>query len=181
MKIKVDLSTKGIQDAIKQIQAYRDSLPNKCRLFVEELANVGIYTADYHTVSSLIYFGKDIKNDTNGCKTIMFGQDISKIIEQWVGEGGEVREAEVSPLLMAEFGSGRYAENTQWFQGSDSLGGRGTFPEQTHAFDENGWWWMDLGGEWHHSYGFEPTQPMYHAWLEMYSQIEQIAKKVFRS
>ena len=40
---------------------------------------------------------------------------------------------------------------------------------------------MDLDGEWHHSYGFEPTQPMYHAWLEMYSQIEQIAKKVFRS
>ena len=77
--------------------------------------------------------------------------------------------AVVDPLLMAEFGSGQFAVE----------GHRGTFPNQKHAFDPNGWYWRDLSGELHHSRGITPTRPLYKAKEEMTQQIREVAERVF--
>ena len=60
---------------------------------------------------------------------------------------------------MIEFGSGLRAQNPKNIPGV----GTGTFPGQTHASDPNGWWYMDLEGNWNHSYGITPQMPMYKA------------------
>lgn len=177
MNIKINLNTKGVEDAIKSITTYKKDLHGKCVQLVKEMADLGIQTANFYTTSSLVFFGKDIEDTSTGCKAIMYGKDLAPIIQTWVGVGGEVRTEEVSPLLMAEFGSGFKAKNPNNVGGV----GQGTFPNQTHAFDRNGWWWMDLDGEWHHSYGIEPTQPMYKASIAMLTQIDGVIRKVFRS
>ena len=59
--------------------------------------------------------------------------------------------------------------------------GVGTFPDQTHAFQDQGWYYMDVSGEWHHSYGVKATMPMYNADIEMILNLRKIAKEVFSS
>lgn len=175
MDIKIDLPSKGLSTLEMQLMAYTKQLPIKCKIFVKRLADVGIESASKNTVTSLVVFKKQITEEQKyGCKAIMYGMDTMKIFNEWLA-WGEVKSAEVSPLLMAEFGSGYNAENPQNIEGY----GQGTFPNQEHAFDIGGWSWMDLDGNWHHSEGVAPTMPMYNAWLDMYSQVEKIAKEVF--
>ena len=57
--------------------------------------------------------------------------------------------------------------------------GTGTFPGGTHGADPEGWWYMDLDGVWHHSYGMTPKMPMYHASLAIMSNVQRVAKEVF--
>ena len=79
---------------------------------------------------------------------------------------------------MAEFGSGHLAEVLFDIAGV----GQGTFPGQTHAFDDV-WHWKewrdDHTGEWHHSKGFRPTHPMYQAEMDMIKEVVNIAKEVY--
>ena len=174
--ISMSLSQKSIQNAINELRNYQSELKRKTELLVKKLAEVGITVAQTYINESPL--GKYITVKTNimpekaGCRAVLIAT--GKIFEH---EG----YAPFSSLLAVEFGAGIHYNPVPNPKAEELGFGVGTFPNQTHAFDENGWWWMDLDGEWHHSYGFEPTQPMYHAWLEMYSQIEQIAKKVFRS
>ena len=100
------------------------------------------------------------------------------IKSQWLQKDGSVSEADVSPILMAEFGSGLRANNAKGKQ-MDPPMGTGTFPDQTHAEDPNGWWYKDLNEVWHHSYGVTPTMPVWKAYMEMYDLIESTAKEVF--
>lgn len=175
MNIKISLSQNGISQLQKQLKDYaKKTLPQKSKLFVEKLAEHGINVANNNTVTTAVYFYKQIEEIESGCKALMIGADKFKILSEWLA-WGEYKTAEVSPLLMAEFGSGYMAENPMNVEGY----GQGTFPEQTHAFDVGGWKWMDLDGNWHHSEGVAPTMPMYSAWLGMYSEIEKIAKEVF--
>lgn len=174
-KLTLNLSTQSVGKIIDEIDDYTKSLPKKCQIFSERLADLGIKIAYDKTVSSGVAFIKEMENLEYGCKTLMIGKDLFKIHQQWVKQGGEVGEAEISPLLMSEFGSGWKAENPQNIEGF----GQGTFPNQTHAFDVGGWSWFGLDNQWHHSTGIAPTMPMYSAFLEMYSQIEKIAKDVF--
>ena len=58
--------------------------------------------------------------------------------------------------------------------------GVGTFPGQTHAFQEEGWWFKDEETDkWIHSYGVQATMPMYNASIEMRQKVTEIAKEVF--
>ena len=87
-----------------------------------------------------------------------------------------MQTAEVNVLAMAEFGSGKLAKVLFDIGGV----GRGTFPGQTHAFDDEGWSWKEIGTDrWHHSVGVEPTHPMYNAYIHMLEQIDAIAQEVF--
>ena len=86
----------------------------------------------------------------------------------------------LSPILLAEFGSATYAEVLFDVEGV----GQGTFPGQTHAFEDSWWYkeWDENGkGEWKRGRGVTPTHPMYHAKMKMYEQIYNVARKVFRT
>ena len=80
-------------------------------------------------------------------------------------------QADISPILMSEFGAGPYAHS----------GHRGTFPGQKHA-DQPQWFWRDQSGVLHSSeddYGMVSTQPMYRAFIEMKQRVEEVVRIVF--
>ena len=177
-KITISLSQSSIQNAIKELRQYQNDLNRKCEIFCQRLAELGIQTAKENTgnFGKYISFTYEVKDRTKGCKAVMVATNTGIIHSEWQTKEG-VKSADVSPILMCEFGSGLKAENTKWIPGV----GTGTFPGQTHAEDPNGWYWMDLDGEWHHSYGVTPKMPMYHASIEMILNIRKIAREVFRS
>ena len=179
MNLEISLNTKSLNKAIGLLKRYQESLPDRNETFVRKLLDVGIQMAE----SSAGGFGKHIefcKEDKGGIRTVgyLIGVDHSITVE-W-DYFGKKKTAKVNALAMAEFGSGQLAEVLFDIAGV----GRGTFPEQTHANDPNGWnykeWQSDHKGAWHHSIGTAPTHPMYKADMEMIEQIDKIAKEVFR-
>ena len=182
MKITVELSTDGIKEARKQLKSYRNSLPRKCEAFVSKLADRGIQTATQHTgrYSGYIIFSKELNRTADGCRGIMLATETGLIHRTWQDPSAPngIAEADVSPLLMAEFGSGKKAEINP--RGGEFGMGRGTFPGQIHAFDEHGWSWKEVGqDEWRHSLGEVPTMPMQSAMAEMENAIFEVAREVF--
>lgn len=176
-KIKVTLSPGSFRAAAREVQKYRDGLQAKCQTFVEQLAEIGIQTAAQNTGSygKYITFSVETTPEQNGVKAVMVATNTGIIRSEWRTKDG-VKSADVSPLLMAEFGSGLKANNPK----AGELGmGTGTFPGQTHAEDPEGWWWMDLDGKWHHSSGVAPTMPMFKAAQEMERNLMKIAREVF--
>lgn len=171
-----DLSTDGIEKLKKQLLDYKQGLNEKCIAFVKRLADEGIIVAQQNVggFGKYITFNTTVVPENGGYHGIMLATNTGIITSQWKTKEGE-KSADVSPLLMVEFGSGLRAQNPKNIPGV----GTGTFPGQTHAGDANGWWYMDLDGVWHHSYGVTPKMPMYKASLEMHSKITSIAREVF--
>lgn len=181
--INLELTEASIDSAIKEIEEYKADLLRKCHQFIEELGKQGISVAK-RAVSgteygSYISFSMEINDSSSNIVGVMVATNTGIIQSEWLQKDGSTKVANVSPLLMAEFGSGRYAQNPKAVQGV----GRGTFPGQTHA-DEPGWWYATGTPEnkiWHHSSGVVPEQPMFRASQHILSIISQTAKKVFKT
>lgn len=172
--ISMKLSTDSITAAIKELKSYQSELTGKCERIVSELAKEGITIGRQNTgkFGSYIVFSMNTTTETAGCTAIMLARETGTITRQWKLADDSIKSVQISPLLMAEFGSGKWAENPTGVSGV----GQGTFPGQTHAFDASGWSWKDLDGNWHHSTGMSPTAPMYKAAMKM----EQIARAKVR-
>lgn len=171
------LSVKSIKEAIKEIRNYKANMHRKIEIFVSKLADAGIEVAQNNVggFGKYIVLSKEVEPTESGCSVIVRAVETGKIISKWMTRDG-VKSAEVSPLLMAEFGSGFGAENPKNIPGV----GQGTFPDQEHAWDEEGWYWKDLNGVLHHSRGIEAKMPMYKASMEMIEQCEKVAREVFK-
>lgn len=174
--INITLSEDSIQNALNKLKQYKQDILKKCEQLVSELADDGIEVGKNNTgnFGHYIIFSKQIEPNNNGCTAIIVATETGQIISQWQTSDG-IKTADVSPLLMAEFGSGWRAQP----HFDDDRGGQGTFPGQTHAFDSEGWYWRDLEGNLHHSYGITPTMPMYKAYSHMEQNIISKAKEVF--
>ena len=184
-------SAKSILEVQKQLTEYKKELAEKCKTFVEELAKVGIETAQRNTgqFGKFITFKTEVEPKKYGCKAVMVASNTGLIKSEWyVNDNGDIKSADVSPILMAEFGSGLMANNPR----ATEFGmGTGTFPGQTHAEDPGGWWYAPVTKsdgspnddmahlEWHHSEGVTPTMPMTRASAEMFDKIQSVAKRVF--
>lgn len=174
-KIIIDLvNIKSIENAIKQIEQYRDDLPKKCREICRRLAEEGVMVAD--TAINSVPIGKtitlttDINPSKMGCQAIM----------KMTGRETRTEDGRIFYTALAiEFGAGiRY--NPKANPKSSEFGmGVGTFPGQTHAEDMSGWWYLGNDGEWHHSYGVKASMPMCHAFSEMTKSVDKIVKEVF--
>ena len=176
-KITINIFSKSsIENAKNEILEYKNNLINNCELFVKQLAEVGILIAEQNLggYEKYITFYIETNPEKNGCKGLLVASNTGIIQSEWLTKDG-VRMADISPLLMVEFGSGFKSQNPLDVPGV----GQGTFPGQAHAFDANGWWYMDLDGVWHHSYGITPKMPMYKATVEMQTKIVEIAKEIF--
>lgn len=177
-KLRAELSIAGIESIKQQLIQYRDvDLPQKCENLVKNLGERGIAVGKKKIgkYGTYVIFSISTQQEATGCKCIVLATNTGIIKSEWRTKDG-VKSADVSPLLMCEFGSGLQAKNPMNVPGV----GTGTFPEQTHATDPNGWWYMDLAGEWHHSYGITPKMPMYKAAMEMHKKVVTEAKKVFK-
>lgn len=177
--IKGTLSVSSIKNMQDQLKAYKERLIEKCSLFTERLAAAGILVGQRNLgeFDKYVVFTMETDLQRYGAKTVLYATNSGIIHSQWMTKDG-VKEADVSPILMAEFGSGLRANNPR--AGEFGMG-TGTFPGQTHAEDPEGWWYQTVDGEWHHSKGVAPTMPMYKAQMEIYDQIATIAAEVFRS
>lgn len=175
-KIRFGLSVSEIQASIKEVKAYQTELNQKCEVFVHRLSEWGIQTAKANTgdYDKYISFSAEFEPNTDGCKAIMFATNTGIITSEWQTKEG-VKTADVSPLLMVEFGSGLKAKNPAGVPGV----GTGTFPGGTHG-NEPGWWYMDLNDVWHYSTGVEPHMPMFKAAQTMKQQIVSVATEVFK-
>lgn len=176
-KINVSLTTKGsIEKAIRALEDYKKKIIRKLETFVLRLMDAGIESgiANSGQYKGMIVFQKEIDSNDDGVDGVLIATDGQKVIREWRYNGG-TRVAEVSPMLMAEFGSGWLSKVLDNVEGV----GQGTFPGQTHAFDKDGWWWETPDGEKHHSIGEAPTYPLHSALFTMMFEVDRIAKEVF--
>lgn len=160
----------NLDDLIDYLEDYKNGLDDKARLISDRLADVGITIARQNVggeYGSYLIFGKEFDGDN----CIFYATDSGDIHVTWDGSEGY----DVSPLLLCEFGSGQFADNP--FSIPLPVG-QGTMPNQTHAFDPNGWWWK-VNGETHHSIGVPPDSPMYNASLEIMDKVVKVAREVF--
>jgi len=185
-KMKMRLSTRSINATLKKLRDYRDSIPGKCHQLVEELAMHGVYVSATNAgeYGPYIVFHADVTDNQYGAVAILSARNAGVVIRQWQLTDGTIKEAEINPILMAEFGSGSHASdafgrpNAQWTRLVGA--GRGTFPGQTHAFEDS-WMWLDMDGQWHESSGEDPAMPMFKAFEAMNSIVEETARKVFKT
>lgn len=176
-KLHISLTTKGsIDKSIKALEDYKKDIVTKTERLVAELLEVGVETGISNSgeYAGMIVFKKDIVAGSDGVNGLLIATDGQKIIREWKYKGG-IKQAVVSPMLMAEFGSGWLAKVLDNVEGV----GQGTFPDQKHAFDPQGWWWETPDGEKHHSYGEAPTYPVHSALFAMMFEVDRIAKEVF--
>ena len=178
-KISFGLSVREVQNAIKEIKAYQNDLNRKCEELCRRLTAEGIVIAKSHIGSSgfgkYVHLGSEISPQQSGCKAILYMQDTAKIRSEWQTLDG-VRSADVSPMLMLEFGSGLKAENPAGISGV----GTGTFPGGKHG-NKPGWYYMDFDGNWHYSTGVSPKMTMYNTGKELAERVVAIAREVFKS
>lgn len=173
MIIKARLTPKDITKALNTVRWYENYLQYKLEQLVSELAEVGIVVAQdntyvevdnvYKNMGDFILFEKNVSKTKTGAECILIAVG-KPYIKRW-----ESGEALVNPLLMAEFGSGWRAIPPH----------QGEFPNQTHAEEHKPWFWVDMNGNRHSSYGSEPSRPLFKAKQEMERKIREVAERVF--
>lgn len=164
--ISLELSVKSIENAIREIEAYKNSLEDKCEKFVTRLANIGI-----EVVRATI---ENVPDKERG----------SYYVEDVHEPDGVAIRLTGSRILFLEFGAGVIYSNPQnpkAGQMSPPMG-VGTYPDQKYAWNLTKWgggWWYTENGQSIHSYGNPAYMPMYKADIKMLEQISTIAKEVF--
>lgn len=172
--LKSNLSTEGLQIVIEQLQKYSADLPVIADRIVRRLAERGLKVAEYSVYA-----------DWRQCIEFLYipmrlgtgnvtAREIAPLHRVWYSKSGAISgEADISPLLMSEYGAGPYA----------LTGHRGTFPGQHNAFKSE-WFWYDINGHKHSSeedYHMVATRPMYNALVDMIVNAERVAKEVFKA
>lgn len=171
--IKVRLSSDSIDQAVRELTDYRNSLQSKAAKLAERLANAGFEVA-FSIMAGHVYSGETLSS-----LTVMQLSDTKFVLT-----AGSVA------LLFLEFGAGFPAVADEHELAGDLGMGIGTYPGQTHAFDQNGWWFetddanlakytTKSGKMYAHSYGVTPRKPFYAASVEMRDSIVKIAREVF--
>lgn len=170
MNITVSLS--NIQAARDQLNECEDWILEKTRELAKAVAEAGLEIAENNTGDYANYIKFEIHQDETptGGIAILTMSDKQKVLRQWRYRGGH-KDAEVSPSLMAEYGSGKFAVE----------GWRGTFPDQKHAWEDS-WSWVSYPDNvFHRSSGEKPTRPIYTAYTRLQDAglIREIAERVF--
>ena len=172
---KADLSVKGIEALKSQLLQYKDSLPIKCEKLVSRLLQSGVEVSQARINESPL--GKYVTVTTNisankmGCKGVLLAKGAVKEQEGY---------APFSILLAIEFGAGVHFNPTpNPLISSEFPYGVGTFPGQTHAYEDMWWYWDENTQEWKPTHGVKATMPMYNADMEIIQNVVKYAKEVF--
>ena len=175
-KFEVDiLQVSSVKKLIKDLKKYKNDFHKKCELLVSRLADSGLQIANAKVSESPLggYVNLHIEslNIPNGAGTKIVGI-------------GAIKQATGYPdfniLLAVEFGAGIYHNNTP-NPYSGQLGfGVGTFPGQTHAFEDSWWYWDEKDQKWKRTYGVKATMPMYSTYMGVKSLVTKTAQEVFK-
>ena len=168
LNLKIKLSTSSINEAIRQLKAYKQEISLKTSIFVQRLAEIGIKTIDNHKYSRGDSNFNDLntyvwleESDTKAKATLVLaGKDVA-FIEfgagvSYNGEGGTSPNpyGQSLGMIIGSYGKGHGLED-YWFY-----------------FDEDKQKWVM-------SKGTEAAMPMYYADREIVSQVINVAQEVF--
>lgn len=165
------LSQNSIQNVIKALQSYQDSLTYKCQLLAEKLAEKGVEIARVQIADLDAIFNQDL---------------IKSIHSEYVGsvKGGSVWAvvADSEHAVFVEFGTGIIGKANPY---------KGTLPEGVDwqyasgktirqlADGRYGWFYKGKDGNWYFTEGM-PSRPfMYNTANELKSIVASTAKEVF--
>ena len=174
MKLKSDLSISGLNDLKRQLLQYKDELPIKCEKLVSRLLQSGVAVSQARISESplgkYVTVTTNISADKMGCKGILLAKGAVKEQDGY---------APFSILLAIEFGSGVHFNPTPNPLSAEMGYGVGTFPGQTHAYDDMWWYWNEKEQKWMPTHGVKATMPMYKAGEDIRSKIIKTAKEIF--
>lgn len=167
--IKMELSHKSIQDAIKQLRAYQKSLVSKNEEFVRRLTELGVPVIDENIALAQ---GDSDKSHNTYIKINSFGDYTQATL---VCEG--------KSLAFIEFGAGIHyntpAGTSPHPKGQEFGYTIGSYGQGNGK--NKSWIYFSDSGEWVRSYGTEATMPVYKASVKIIQSIRKIAKEVFSS
>ena len=157
----MSLSTASIDNAIKELKAFRDSLDEKKDKLLEELANIGVKEASIRFTTAM-YDG--VNDSSVTLETITDGYCI---------------KAEGKAVAFIEFGAGVYHNPGEPYPNPRPSGivGIGEYG-QGHG-KRQAWGFKDESGELVITHGNPAAMPMWYASEEMRSKILKIAREVF--
>ena len=159
--IQMSLSSKSIDQALRELRSYRDSLESKKQELLKELANIGLTEAQVRFTNAM-YDGANDSEVT--LKTI---------------EDGYVIVAEGHAVAFIEFGTGVYYNPTEPYPKPrpDGIVGIG---EYGHGRGKRqAWGFKDESGELVITHGNPAAMPMWYASEKMRDSILSIARRVF--
>lgn len=169
----------SVRNAIKELKGFKKELKENVSNALSKLADDGIAVAEANCgdFGSHISFSKEYSS--NGQTVKIVAKNMSDMLVVWSADKNvsDTKTATISPLLMAEFGSGGLAENIYGVPGV----GKGTFPSHTnsppninHAKNRDSWFYYDMQGNLRMSKGIKPTHPMHRAALEIVKKSERL-------
>ena len=159
--IKISLSSKSVEQAIRELKAYRDSLESRKQKLLEELANIGLKEAQVRFTNAM-YDGVNDSEVT--LKTIENGYQI-------VAEGKAV--------AFIEFGTGVYYNPSEPYPNPrpDGIVGIGEYGKGYGK--RQAWGYKNESDELVITHGNPAAMPMWYASEEMRNSILKIARRVF--
>lgn len=175
--INISLSGKSVNEAIRQLQQYKNWLIKKTSLLVKELAEVGIPVIDENMAkASYTYDEKSVRSgsDTSHRTYVeMSGFQSGTATAKLIVEGKEI--------LFIEFGAGVYyngeAGNSPHPKGVVNGMIIGSYGEG-HGVQKV-WGYYDESGKLILTHGVEAQMPVYKAEMEIVQKYIKVARRVF--
>ena len=159
--IKTDLSTAGIETAIAELKAFRDSIDQKKDKLLKELANIGVREASVRFTTAMY----DGVNDSN----------VS--LESTLG--GYAIVAKGHAVAFIEFGAGVYHNPGEPYPDPRPAGIVGIGQYGMGRGKRQAWGFLDDTGNLVITHGNPAAMPMWYAREEMRNKIQKIVKEVF--
>lgn len=189
----ISLDSNEIRQAAEDLRTYAEEFQMKCERFFDACADHGIKIAQMHEgdFGGYIVYSKRFETDGEEYTIYIVATD-TPLTKTWYtsATGGKTKSATISPLLMAEFGSGWKALE-EIPAGVNA--GRGTLNTYGHA-DQPSWsWWTDnasdqtdaqmissKNGRWlFKTSGIVPSRPLHEAVMSLVKDVEGIAISIF--
>ena len=159
--VKMSLSVDSIDNAIREIKAFRDSIEQKKYRLLEELTKIGLREASVRFTTAMY----DGVNDSHvRAELTHFGYRI-------VAEGKAV--------AFIEFGAGVYHNPGEPYPDPRPTGIVGIGEYGKGYGKRQAWGFRDDSGELFVTHGNPAAMPMWYASEEMRSKIQKIAQEVF--
>ena len=126
--IRCSLNHNSLQSAIQQLETYQKDIQRKNQIFIDKLAQEGIQV---------------IQTTMESIPSEEKGSYYTEVINNGHGDivGAAVRLSG-DKVLFIEFSAGISYGTDSYPLPSGADYGVGTYPDQKHAYDPNGWWYV---------------------------------------
>lgn len=162
-KITMDLSTRDINRAIRELQQYKRDLKRKVNLLIQTLTDLGVDIAKAQIREMGAWYTGELESSIEGYFSPTVGAGIIK--------AGSIY------AVYVEFGTGVVGQGSPHPQ-ADSLWAYNIPTE--HKDDTGGWWYYnDRDSRLHYTHGMESRPFMYNTAQKLEEECVRVAREVF--